>query len=72
MQDLARKFTKEEIIPVAAEYDRTGKYPWDIIKKAWSVGLLNKHIPQDCGMLDLYNTIYQNFIIHILYTNECL
>lgn len=68
MQELARKFTKEEIIPVAAEYDRTGKYPWDIIKKAWNVGLLNKHIPQHCGMLDLCN-MYQNFIIHILYTS---
>jgi len=61
MQELARKFTKEEIIPVAAEYDRTGTYPWDIIKKAWSIGLLNKHIPQHCGMLDLC----QNFIICI-------
>ena len=50
MQDLARKFTKEEIIPVAAEYDRTGNYPWDIVKKAWSVGLLNHHIPQSVGM----------------------
>lgn len=26
-QDLARKFALEEIIPVAAEYDRTGAYP---------------------------------------------
>ncbi|XP_020709918.1 probable medium-chain specific acyl-CoA dehydrogenase, mitochondrial isoform X2 [Athalia rosae] len=53
MQDLARKFTKEEIIPVAAEYDRTGKYPWDIVKKAWSLGLLNGHIPQHCGGMSL-------------------
>ncbi|KAG5334699.1 ACADM protein, partial [Acromyrmex charruanus] len=52
MQELARKFTKEEIIPVAAEYDRTGKYPWDIVKKAWSIGLLNKHIPQHCGGME--------------------
>lgn len=27
IQDMARKFTREEIIPVAAEHDRTGKYP---------------------------------------------
>jgi len=46
---LARKFAREEIIPVAAEYDRTGQYPWDIIKKAHSVGLLNGHIPEHCG-----------------------
>ncbi|KAG7189504.1 hypothetical protein KM043_017195 [Ampulex compressa] len=52
MQELARKFTKEEIIPVAAEYDRSGKYPWEIIKKAWSIGLLNRHIPQHCGGMD--------------------
>lgn len=48
-QELARKFAREEIIPVAAEYDRTGKYPWDIIKKAWSLGLMNGHIPQEYG-----------------------
>lgn len=48
-RDLARKFAREEIIPVAAEYDRTGQYPWDIIKKAHSVGLLNGHIPEHCG-----------------------
>ncbi|KAK9300719.1 hypothetical protein QLX08_006681 [Tetragonisca angustula] len=53
MQELARKFTKEEIIPVAAEYDRSGKYPWDIVKKAWSLGLLNKHIPEHCGGMNV-------------------
>lgn len=54
IQELARKFTKEEIIPVAAEYDKSGKYPWDIIKKAWSLGLLHKHIPKYCGIIKIY------------------
>jgi hypothetical protein len=27
------------------------KYPWDIIKKAWELGLSNCHIPQFCGEL---------------------
>lgn len=53
MQELARKFTREEIIPVAAKHDKTGEYPWDIIKKAWSLGLLNKHIPQYCGGMEI-------------------
>ncbi|XP_072376462.1 medium-chain specific acyl-CoA dehydrogenase, mitochondrial-like [Diabrotica undecimpunctata] len=48
-QELARKFTKEEIIPVAAEHDRTGKYPFEILKKAWSLGLTNNHIPEKYG-----------------------
>jgi Acyl-CoA dehydrogenase, N-terminal domain len=49
MQNLARKFTAEEIIPTAAEYDRTMEYPWPIVKKAWEVGLINNHIPSHCG-----------------------
>jgi acyl-CoA dehydrogenase len=49
IQELARKFTKDEIIPKAAEYDRTMEYPWDILKKAWAVGLINTHIPKHCG-----------------------
>lgn len=53
MQAVARKFTKEEIIPVAAELDRTGAYPWDIMKKAHGLGLLNGHIPADIGGMDM-------------------
>ncbi|CAG9558289.1 unnamed protein product [Danaus chrysippus] len=53
LQDLARKFTKEEIIPVAAQYDKSGEYPWPIVKKAWEVGLMNGHIPEHCGGMDV-------------------
>nr|XP_014093346.1 probable medium-chain specific acyl-CoA dehydrogenase, mitochondrial [Bactrocera oleae] len=53
MQDLTRKFVREEIIPVAAHHDKTGEYPWDIIKKAWSLGLMNNHIPADIGGMDI-------------------
>lgn len=53
MQDIARKFAREEIIPVASHHDKTGEYPWDIVKKAWSLGLMNNHIPQDIGGLGL-------------------
>ncbi|KAJ8930065.1 hypothetical protein NQ314_017170 [Rhamnusium bicolor] len=50
-QELARKFAREEIIPVAGEYDRTGKYPWEIIKKAHALGLINGHIPEEYDMM---------------------
>uniref|UniRef100_A0A2H1X298 SFRICE_028569 n=1 Tax=Spodoptera frugiperda TaxID=7108 RepID=A0A2H1X298_SPOFR len=53
LQDLARKFTREEIVPVAAQYDKTGEYPWPIVKKAWEVGLMNGHIPEHCGGMGL-------------------
>lgn len=53
MQALARKFAREDIIPVAAHHDKTGEYPWDLVKKAWSLGLLNNHVPEHCGGLNL-------------------
>ncbi|KAG8899847.1 hypothetical protein FRB99_006404, partial [Tulasnella sp. 403] len=49
IQDLARKFTREHIVPVAAEYDRSMAYPWPVIKAAHEVGLLNTHIPEAYG-----------------------
>ncbi|XP_071493825.1 medium-chain specific acyl-CoA dehydrogenase, mitochondrial-like [Diadema antillarum] len=52
-QEVARKFTKEEIIPKAAEHDKSGEYPWDLIKKAWELGLMNTHIPHEIGGLGL-------------------
>lgn len=53
LQDLAKKFGKEEIAPKAAHYDQTMEYPWPIIKKAHEVGLMNTHIPQEFGGLGL-------------------
>lgn len=53
LQDLARKFAKEEIIPKAAHFDETGEYPHEIAKKAWEVGLMNTHVPQENGGLGL-------------------
>ena len=47
--DLAEKFTREEIIPNAPHHDRTGEFPWDIVKKAHSLGLMNLHVPQEYG-----------------------
>ena len=48
---MTKKFTQEEIIPKASYYDKTGEYPWDIIKKAHSIGLLTIGIPKEYGGL---------------------
>lgn len=53
MQEMARKFTREEIIPKAQYHDQTGEFPWDIVKKAHAVGLMNGHIPQEFGGMGL-------------------
>ena len=41
LQDLARKFAREEMLPAAAEYDVSMEYPQDIFTKAWELGLGN-------------------------------
>jgi len=51
--EMAEKFTREEIMPVAAHYDRTGEYPWEVLKKAHANGLMNLHIPEEYGGMGL-------------------
>ncbi|XP_060744379.1 medium-chain specific acyl-CoA dehydrogenase, mitochondrial isoform X1 [Tachysurus vachellii] len=48
-QEVSRKFAREEIVPVALEYDKSGEYPVPLIKRAWELGLMNAHIPEECG-----------------------
>jgi len=49
LQDLARDFTRKEIIPKAEHYDQTGEWPWDIFNKARQVGLVNINVPEEYG-----------------------
>jgi acyl-CoA dehydrogenase len=49
IQRLARDFTKKEIIPVAAEYDKKAEMPWPIIQKAFDIGLWNLNVPEKYG-----------------------
>jgi acyl-CoA dehydrogenase len=53
LQDLARKFAKEEMAPKAEFHDHTGKFPFEVTKKAWELGLMNTHIPTEYGGLGL-------------------
>eukprot|EP00054_Salpingoeca_dolichothecata_P003936 m.28912 g.28912 ORF g.28912 m.28912 type:complete len:444 (-) comp14234_c0_seq2:67-1398(-) len=52
-EQLAKDFVAAEVIPRAAEYDKTGEYPWEIIKKGHSIGLMNLHVPEAYGGLGL-------------------
>jgi len=53
LQELARKFSKEEIAPKAEHHDQTGEYPKEIAKKGWELGLMNTHVPAEYGGLGL-------------------
>jgi acyl-CoA dehydrogenase len=49
LREMAHEFAVKEIRPVAWEYDRDGTWPQDIIEKAWDLGLMNSHIPEEYG-----------------------
>jgi len=47
--DTARRFAKERIIPIAAECDRESRFPMDVFKAAWDIGLINPSCPAEYG-----------------------
>ena len=47
--DLAKRFTRDEIIPKAAYYDKTGEYPMEIIQKGHELGFTNLLVPTRYG-----------------------
>ena len=49
IQELALKFARNEIIPVAQKFDDEGTFPKEIFKKAWELGLVNTCIPAEYG-----------------------
>ncbi|MGI8660257.1 MAG: acyl-CoA dehydrogenase family protein [Thermoleophilaceae bacterium] len=49
IRDLAHDFAEKEIRPVAWEYDRDSTWPQEILQKAWEVGLMNSHVPEEYG-----------------------
>ena len=53
LQQLARDFTRKEITPIAAEYDQKEETPWQVVEKAFEVGLLNVGIPEHAGGIGL-------------------
>lgn len=47
--ETARRFTRERIIPVAAECDRESRFPMDVFKQGWEIGLVNIPCPTEYG-----------------------
>ena len=49
IRELSLKFARNEMIPVSQQMDEEGKFPHDIFKKAWELGLINTCIPAEYG-----------------------
>ena len=53
LQELARDFARNEMRPVAAHHDETGEYPYEVLKKAHAIGLMNTHVEAAYGGMEL-------------------
>src|SRR5512135_2508595 len=49
IRDAARDFAQKEIVPIAAEFDESGEFPYDTIKKMGGLGLMGIEVPEEYG-----------------------
>lgn len=49
LRDAARDFAKNEIAPVAAEFDESGEFPHRTVKKMGELGFMGIEVPEDYG-----------------------
>ena len=49
LRQKAREFARNELLPIAWQYDQRDEYPRDIIAKADAAGLANVGIPKAYG-----------------------
>ena len=46
-----REFADKEIVPVASEWERTGRYPAEIVRRLQELGLFGLNVPEEYGGL---------------------
>jgi len=49
IRDAARDFAKNEIVPIAAEFDESGEFPMQTIKKMGGMGFMGIEVPEEYG-----------------------
>lgn len=49
LQDAVRKFAQKEIVPIAPEFDESGEFPLDTVKKMGAMGLMGIEVPEEYG-----------------------
>src|ERR671916_653501 len=49
IRDTVREFAREKVAPVAAELDREGRFPYELVAELAELGLLGLPIPEEYG-----------------------
>lgn len=58
VQETARLFAEKEVLPVAAELDRTHQFPADLVSRMGALGFMGALIPADYGGSELSQVAY--------------
>ena len=56
LRKTARDFARSKIVPVAGQLDEEGHFPTELLKEAWSLGLMNCEVPEEFGGCLLYTS----------------
>jgi acyl-CoA dehydrogenase len=70
IQRTARDFVRERVIPVAGELDHEARFPMEICREAFDLGLMNVEIPEEYGGLHL--GIFDNCILNEEFAYGCV
>jgi alkylation response protein AidB-like acyl-CoA dehydrogenase len=65
IRDAARDFAQSEIVPIAAEFDASGEFPVETIRKMGELGLMGIEVPQEYGGAGLDSIGYTLALIEI-------
>jgi alkylation response protein AidB-like acyl-CoA dehydrogenase len=49
IRDAAREFAQKEIAPIAAQFDESGEFPHDTIRKMGAMGFMGIEVPEEYG-----------------------
>ncbi len=69
LQDAVRKFAQKEIVPIAAEFDESGEFPLDTIKKMGAMGLMGIEVPEEYGGAGMDTLAYVLTMIEVAKTD---
>jgi alkylation response protein AidB-like acyl-CoA dehydrogenase len=58
IRQTARDFAQKEIVPIAAQADETGEFPYDTIKQMGRLGLMGIEVPEEYGGAGLDTLAY--------------
>ncbi len=65
LQQAVRNFAQKEIVPIAAEFDESGEFPLDTVRKMGAMGLMGIEVPEEYGGAGLDTLAYVLTMIEI-------